>query len=108
MLTSHATRVICYPPLGQTTVVSGSQVRLSHTSQKQAVLRANLSKIRFSICIELDREAAERIWEAVLWHSTDDGEWAGLPFSSLANAADVGLSPDPVTCKRPGLLLIIV
>ncbi|KAL8992839.1 MAG: hypothetical protein Q9169_006799 [Polycauliona sp. 2 TL-2023] len=67
------TGIVCYPPLGQTTVVPERQVD-------------------FILCIELERtdEEAES-WEAILWHSGVNGQWTELPFKHLADAADLSI-----------------
>ncbi|KAI4226981.1 MAG: hypothetical protein LQ349_006794 [Xanthoria aureola] len=67
------TRIVCYPPLGQTTVVQ----------EKQAELM---------LCIELEKaEVKAESLEAVLWHSGLNGQWTELPFKHLTNVADLSI-----------------
>ena len=58
-------QMLCYPPLGQPTVISRGQ------------------RVDFVVVLETAAEAAtSKQWEVVLWHDSgaNGGEWSGVQF----------------------------
>lgn len=84
------TRIVSYPPLGQTTVVQEKQVESPVSNKFQELIT---SKVELILCIELEKaEVKAESLEAVLWHSGVNGQWTELPFKHLTDVADVRIA----------------
>jgi hypothetical protein len=65
-------RLVCYPPLGQTTVVPSTS-----------------TSVAFTVVVET-KASSTREWEVELWHNFGDTpDWQGTSFEELGDSSDL-------------------